>query len=280
MDPVTGSITWKTTWPFGLTSAPHTDVSPLETRLKSRGIAWTPSWQFLHNTHRNIFGVVTCDECGTAPPIYQLRPVLKEFAAASTDSELREFVWSMQSGTDAQRQAAVQTATEKGLAAVSATPIARPLLTKATTMPTKKWPPPGFPLVTGKCALTAEWSIDLPQQFARRTEDGSLVLWRPGLTIWLCAWGNDKHETQAQRLAWLKSTASPHRFDARESVSGGATRLSYRLRDENEDGPVESLNAYVINDSGYLQLSAYFDDLADAADAQQLVDSVTLRRHD
>jgi hypothetical protein len=126
--------------------------------------------------------------------------------------------------------------------------------------------------------LTATWSIRLPEQFARRVEDGDLVLWRPGLTIWLAVWGNDNCETQAARLDWIKREASPARFDARESVRGGVTRFSYRLCDENEDGPVESLSAYVINDDGHLQLSVYFDDAADASKAQQLVDSVAIRQ--
>lgn len=145
-------------------------------------------------------------------------------------------------------------------------------------MRAKKWPPPGFSLVQGDYVLTATWSIHLPEQFARRVEDGSLVLWRPGLTIWLVAWGNDNNQTQAERLTWMRKEASPARFDVRESVRGGVTRFSYRLRDENEDGPVESINAYVIGDDGHLQLSVYFDDLADAAEAQTLVDNVAVRR--
>jgi len=52
------------------------------------------------------------------------------------------------------------------------------------------------------------------------------VLWRPGLTLWLAAWGNDKNETQAERLAWIKDAASPARSDVRESVRGGVTRLA------------------------------------------------------
>jgi hypothetical protein len=64
-----------------------------------------------------------------------------------------------------------------------------------------KWPPPGFPIVEGDYALTARWSLYLPEKFARRLEDGSLVLWRHGLTIWLAAWNNDRAESQAQRLA-------------------------------------------------------------------------------
>jgi len=119
MDAITASTTSKTVWPFGITSGPRTEISPLETRLKTSNITWTPSWQFLHNTHHNLFGDVTCRECGTAPAIYQLRPVLKEFAETSTETQLREFVRAMQSGTDAQRQAAVQAAAEMGFAATS-----------------------------------------------------------------------------------------------------------------------------------------------------------------
>jgi hypothetical protein len=39
--------------------------------------------------------------------------VLNEFAAASNDAELREFVRVMQSGTDAERKDAVKAAGEK-----------------------------------------------------------------------------------------------------------------------------------------------------------------------
>jgi hypothetical protein len=96
--------------------------------------------------------------------------------------------------------------------------------------------------------------------------------------MWLAVWNNDKNQTQAVRLAWIKDEASTVRFDARESVGGGVTRFSYRLHDASEAGPVESLSAYVIGDDGHLQLlSVYFDDAADAVKAQQLVDGVAAR---
>jgi hypothetical protein len=116
------------------------------------------------------------------------------------------------------------------------------------------------------------------EPFARRTEDGSLVLWRPGMTVWLVAWNNDKKQSQAERLAWIKKAASPVRFDAQESADGGVTRFSYRLLDDSDEGPVDSFNGFVIGDDGHLQLSVYFDDPADVAKARQLVDSVGLHR--
>jgi hypothetical protein len=143
--------------------------------------------------------------------------------------------------------------------------------------PEKRWPPPGFPLVEGHYDLTEAWSIQLSEPFARRIEDGSLVLWRPGVTLWLAAWGNDHGETQATRLARTKKTASKKRRDPQEVVAGNLTRFSYRLLDDSDEGPVESLHAFVFSDEGQLDLVVYLDDPADAARARELVDSVTAR---
>jgi hypothetical protein len=142
------------------------------------------------------------------------------------------------------------------------------------SMPAKKWPPPGLPLVEGDHLLTTTWSIHLPERFARRVENGQLVLWRPGLTIWLTAWNNDHGESQGKRVAGLKKSVSPARFAEHESQGKNLTRYSYRLRDENDDGSVESLYGFVMNDDGHLQMAIYFDDPKDEAEARQLVESV------
>ena len=145
-------------------------------------------------------------------------------------------------------------------------------------MPAKKWPPPNFPVVEGDHALTANWMLHLPEPFARRIEDGSLVLWRPGLTLWMAAWGNDDNASQSERLAQARQMASPSRFAERVTADGEITRFSYRLRDESEDGPVESINSLVFADDGDLQLSAYFDDPADEPKAWRIVESVARRQ--
>lgn len=40
----------------------------------------------------------------------------------------------------------------------------------------------------------------------------------------------------------------------------------------------QSLNAYIIGDDGHLQVSLYFGDVADAAEAEQIIESVVARR--
>ena len=139
----------------------------------------------------------------------------------------------------------------------------------------KGWPPPGFPLVEGDYALTPTWSIHLPEPFARRVEEGSLVLWRPGMTIWLNIWGNDHQESQDERLARIIQSASPGRSSEQQSIADGITRYRYRMSDKNEGGTVEALYAFILNEDGYLQMAVYFDSLDDEAIVHQLVDSVT-----
>jgi hypothetical protein len=118
IDPISGSMSYQTVWWLGITSGTSTDVSPLESRLNRSGIQWTRSWQFLTSKEYKLF-VLTMRGCSSTPPIYQLRPVLKDFANASTDRELRDFVRVMQSGTQAAQTAAIDAAFERAMQASS-----------------------------------------------------------------------------------------------------------------------------------------------------------------
>jgi hypothetical protein len=137
--------------------------------------------------------------------------------------------------------------------------------------PKPRWPPPGFPLVEGPHALTKSWALTLPTQFARRIEDGSLVLWRPGVTLWINAFNNDHGDSQTKRLAAMKSAMSRDATEIHEVATEGVTRFRYRLREDGQD----SLTILVFSDTGHLQTAIYFDDEADAAMAARLADSIT-----
>lgn len=114
IDSVTGSVQRQTIWPLGISFAPRPDPSALDVRLTKMGVYWNPNWCFVSDVRYGIFGC--CGRgCGRAPAIYQLRPAMKEFVDASTDNELRAFVSVMQSGTDAQRSAAIEAAVDKAL---------------------------------------------------------------------------------------------------------------------------------------------------------------------
>lgn len=136
---------------------------------------------------------------------------------------------------------------------------------------------PDFPVVTGSYRMSAQWAVDLPEQFNRRVEDGSLVLWRPALTLWAAAWNNDHQESEEARLQSILESASALRAGEKVERAGGLIRLTYELREEDDTRaqPVyTSISGYVIAPAGHLQISAYFDDAQSRALAYRVIGSV------
>lgn len=135
--------------------------------------------------------------------------------------------------------------------------------------------PKNFPVVQGDYQMTREWKITLPGQFRRRFEEGSLVLWRPGITIWASAWGEKRSTPPRERLKGIKAEASPKRFqELEETGKDGLLRWSYRLKEQAADARVPALYGFVLGNSGYVQLAIYFDREEDASAARALWRSV------
>ena len=126
--------------------------------------------------------------------------------------------------------------------------------------------------------MTEEWSLHLPGEFRRRVEDGSLVLWKPGLTFWINVWGNNG-ETPDERLAWVIGDASPHRSHERVVRQPNVVLLTYELdeSDAHDDTPCyRSLSGYVVGEPGHVQISAYCDDPGALKVAYAVIESIRL----
>ena len=133
--------------------------------------------------------------------------------------------------------------------------------------------PSDFPWVIGRIGLTDDWSLELPLAFKLRIEDGSMVLWHPGFTIWINAWNNDHRQSIAARKEHFASVTSPDKFDERESSADGRLYYSYRLDEPSDDKRVAALYASVFAENGHLQMSFYFDDEEEAGFAYEILAS-------
>lgn len=131
-----------------------------------------------------------------------------------------------------------------------------------------------YPMAEGRYRLTKRWSIDLPGQFKKRIEGGDLCLWRPGLTIWLTAWNNDKNEGVSQRVQQLRADISPAAHDIAVEQKGSLSFLSCRLAEKSDDRRHDAFYGFVVSEDGHLQVAIYFDDERDAKTAQSLLKSV------
>jgi len=121
--------------------------------------------------------------------------------------------------------------------------------------------PTGVRVVQGRYGLGGAWAIDLPTPFRQRVEDGSCVLWRPGLTLWI-------HELDGRTsIARLCEQTSPAAFDVR--VDGEV--LTYRLREDSTNAGTASLYALVVGEASHLQVGVYLDRESDVDVARAIV---------
>lgn len=133
---------------------------------------------------------------------------------------------------------------------------------------------PDFPVVSGEYQLSTNWTITLTQEMNRRVEDQNLVLWRPGITVWMSLWGNDHEETIRERLEWFQSVTSPYAFDVSVRADDTPARYSYRLNEDGEEGTVFAFYGFALKEDGHLQIAIYVDREGDLTDAKSLFDSL------
>lgn len=136
---------------------------------------------------------------------------------------------------------------------------------------------PKYPIVDGDVPLTARWQLTLPQRFNQRVEDGKLVLWRPGLTVWLNAYGTEDGISVEDRVARDRANASDAAVDIEQFEIGAVTHLIYRLSGEAESAARHSLYGFAHAADGQIMAAFYFDDEAELSEARAIAGSLRLR---
>lgn len=111
---------------------------------------------------------------------------------------------------------------------------------------------PEMPVVKGPYQMTREWRFSLPAAMHQRVEDGRLVFWRAGLTVWITIWENDP-DAARRRRSGAPADAAPHspQMCLSHEVRGDAGRRATE--------PGGKILAAVVADAERLQVSAEFD---------------------
>lgn len=125
-------------------------------------------------------------------------------------------------------------------------------------------PLPEFPRIKGVYPMTREWRVELPDEYARRFEEGEhgtdLVLWRPGITCWTRIYNQKEGETPAETLAWRKSNTSEEALRVFEFTDKEPLRYACLLHETQEDAPPRwGLYTFTFGSSGHVMMTIYFD---------------------
>jgi dihydroorotase-like cyclic amidohydrolase len=130
---------------------------------------------------------------------------------------------------------------------------------------------PKFPTVKGRYQMTDNWSIELKEDHKQRFEDGSLVLWRPGMTSWIVVYNAKPGTTREDALKWRKRDADKNRTQEFEASDDKHLRWAYLLFEKTKEDERWALYSFTFGkDSGHVQMATYFDDRKDLEKAKQL----------
>lgn len=132
---------------------------------------------------------------------------------------------------------------------------------------------PDYPVVEGNHQITEDWFVFLPGKFSRRIEDGSLVLWRSGFTIWMNVWNNAKNETAKERRDDVVKRASKDRYNE-EFIDRDFLYYSYRLAEDEGDNRMAAFYCFAFGIAGEVQMAIYFDKEEDLKWAKQIWQSL------
>lgn len=130
---------------------------------------------------------------------------------------------------------------------------------------------PDYPVIEGDYRITAEWMVTLPAPCNRRIEDGSMVIWRPGVTLHLVAWDNTPGDSINDRVDHLLASISPEAENLVQSDEEHLTRVSYLI---NED--VASIATFAVSETSQILASIYFEDKPGREAAEKIAASIRL----
>jgi hypothetical protein len=140
------------------------------------------------------------------------------------------------------------------------------------------WPPAREPLVEGPTPVGGPWSISLPERFARREENGSLLVWRPGMQVWIATAPAPAGATRDDRIkAFLAEAPRGHEPPVRRDTPAFAA-ISYLVVDRSDDGLMHTLNAACFADDAGLTLTIFFDEPHEKARAAEIASAVIYAR--
>jgi len=130
-----------------------------------------------------------------------------------------------------------------------------------------------LPVEKGYVRITESWAFNVDSHMLRRFDNGSLVIWRPGFTIWLNAYTPDNPNI-LERISNLLNRVSPNRIQLEQVDLDGLKKVRYFL-DEEVDGESQS-SAYIygFTDSKELHIAIYFDDSDDKLEIQNIWETI------
>lgn len=141
------------------------------------------------------------------------------------------------------------------------------LLTPDVPKPSVFFLPPVEP---GKVEVWSDWRFDVSERMLRRFDDGSLVVWRPGFTIFARGLQMKKTLPIETRIERLKKLMSKDATDFELAPAKGFQKMRYRLVEKRRAKPQASVYLFAFAETQEIHLTIYYDDSKDLKEIEKI----------
>jgi|CXWL01.1.fsa_nt_gi hypothetical protein len=133
-----------------------------------------------------------------------------------------------------------------------------------------------YPIIEGRNSLTKHWSIEATSRMFRRFDHGNLVIWKPGLTIWITSYGANEISLET-RIKAIQETISEKAEALEHAQVGSLHKIRYWL--EEDDAGASQRACYItgLTKSEQIQLAVYFDGAEHVEEIEKIWSSLTCR---
>lgn len=109
------------------------------------------------------------------------------------------------------------------------------------------------PVTIGDC-----WTFDIASRMTRRIEDDSIVIWRPGFTIWIDIYTTHVR-TRKERFELINEIKPDLAYDIKQEEANGLLKLRYRYDKEEFVNKQPSICVFGLTDRDEIHMTVYFD---------------------
>lgn len=125
------------------------------------------------------------------------------------------------------------------------------------------------PVDPGAIEIGNNWGFNINSRMLKRIDQGSLVIWRPGLTIWLNSYDTNNVSIE-ERLNNIKTTASPNKSDYLETQEGELYKIRYSLKEVINGQEQYAVYLFALVAHQELHITLYFDAVEDLNEIEQI----------
>lgn len=112
--------------------------------------------------------------------------------------------------------------------------------------------------------ITAEWIINIPEDFENRVEDEKIIFWKTGITVILAVFRLPEDTGKIELLNQIQKRIPENAIETLVSTKGEIVGLGYtQIQKVKGEKNRLSLYTFTASDTSCLQAAFYLDDPAD-----------------